>query len=126
VPIKLTYSTQASRRLYQSAGWETATYPKGAAPAGFRALVDQYEGRAQVMENNVTPAWTHIDPDIQAGAESDPEGRQILYAVTREMAEELAGHPVTDEEAERIAKAILISSIPDALIELVINVCNPG
>jgi len=50
--------------------------------------------------------------------------QEILYKVTRETAEELAGREITDDEAARIAKAIEFSTAGDAVSEAVFQVCG--
>jgi hypothetical protein len=47
-----------------------------------------------------------------------------LYAVTRDMAEELAGRVITDGEAARIAKAIEYSTVSECVSEAVFQVCG--
>lgn len=50
--------------------------------------------------------------------------RLVLYSVTREMAEEMAGREITDEEAARIAKAIEYSTVGECVSEAVFQVCG--
>jgi hypothetical protein len=80
------------------------------------------------MAGRTLTAWTHADPDIQHGAEEDAlagDGpREILFTVTRELASEIAGREITDDEADRLVKALPFSSIPDAVSEVVSAVCG--
>lgn len=50
---------------------------------------------------------------------------ETLYTVTREMAEELAGRAITDEEAARIRIAIEFSTISECVSDAVFQVCEP-
>jgi hypothetical protein len=49
-------------------------------------------------------------------------GRDILYQVSRQGAETIAGRPLTDDEALRIARALPMSSIGEAVEEVVYSV----
>lgn len=49
---------------------------------------------------------------------------EILWRYTRLMAETEAGREITDEEAERIGKAIGYSTAPEACVDAVIQVCG--
>lgn len=47
---------------------------------------------------------------------------EVLWSVTRSMAEEMAGREITDEEAARIATGIGYSTAADAVTEVVFSV----
>ena len=49
---------------------------------------------------------------------------EILWKVTRETAEGLAGRKITDEEAARIARAIEYSTVHECVSEAVYQVCG--
>ncbi len=48
----------------------------------------------------------------------------VLYAVTRADADRLAGRPISDDEADRLATALANSSIPDAVATVVAAVTD--
>lgn len=50
--------------------------------------------------------------------------KNVLWAYTREDAEQAAGRPITDEEAARISKAISFSTAGEACEDAVIQVCG--
>jgi len=96
------FTVQASGPGYEGSGHGVLVYE--AEPEGDGAFMP-------------TERQAYLDVAV-ARIESHLAGGEVLFTFTREQADALAGRPVTDEEAARIAKAVPFSSVPDALAEV--------
>lgn len=83
---------------------------------GRLARLTERRGRSQVY---VRPSWVQ-------GRDTVPQGRRtpdpVIVLFTRSDADAATATAITDEEYERIVKAIEFSSIPEAFIEVVWSV----
>lgn len=50
---------------------------------------------------------------------------RTVFAITADLAERLAGQPLSDEQLEAFAAAIPNSSVPDALSEILSSITQP-